>query len=76
MLLFVVDDPGLEPGETGQLRWNALLEKLEVFTGSIWENGAGFIETVPTEEGQDINFEMNLILRLKLHIFSKSIQYY
>jgi len=58
----VVDDSGLEPGETGQLRWNALLEKLEVFTGSIWENGAGFIETVPTEDGQDINFEMNLIL--------------
>ena len=58
----VVDDSGLEPGETGQLRWNALLEKLEVFTGSIWENGAGFIETVPLNEGQDINFEMNLIL--------------
>ena len=58
----VVDDSGLEPGETGQLRWNALLEKLEVFTGSIWENGAGFIETVPTEDGQDINFEINLIL--------------
>ena len=58
----VVDDSGTEPGTQGQLRWNSLFGKLEVWTGSIWENGAGFIETVPLDEGQDINFEMNLIL--------------
>ena len=52
----------------GQLRWNALFGKLEVFTGSIWENGAGFIETVPTEDANEINFQMFLILG-KRHIF-------
>jgi len=58
----VVDDSGTEPGVQGQLRWNALFGKLEVFTGSIWENGAGFIETVPTEDAEEINFEQSLIL--------------
>jgi len=57
----VVDDSGTEPGVQGQLRWNALFGKLEVFTGSIWENGAGFIETVPTEDANEINFEQSLI---------------
>ena len=57
----VVDDSGTEPGVQGQLRWNSLFGKLEVWTGSIWENGAGFIETVPTEDANEINFEQSLI---------------
>jgi len=57
----VVDDSGTEPGVTGQLRWNSLFGKLEVWTGVIWENSAGFIETVPKSDAEDINFTESLI---------------
>ena len=57
----VIDDSGTEPGVQGQLRWNSLFGKLEVWTGSLWENSAGFIETVPQNDAEDINFEQSLI---------------
>ena len=57
----VIDDSGTEPGVQGQLRWNSLFGKLEVWTGSLWENSAGFIETVPQNDAEDINIEQSLI---------------
>ena len=61
MVIPVIDDSGTEPGVQGQLRWNSLFGNLEVWTGSLWENSAGFIETVPQNDAEDINFEQSLI---------------
>ena len=49
------------PSTAGQLRYNTTLSRMEVYTGSVWENSAGFIETVPLNDAQDINFEQSLI---------------
>ena len=49
------------PSTQGQLRFNTTLSRMEVYTGSVWENSAGFIETVPLNDAEDINFEQTLI---------------
>ena len=49
------------PSTQGQLRYNTTLSRMEVYTGSVWENSAGFIETVPLNDAEDINFEQTLI---------------
>ena len=48
-------------GVIGQLRYNTDTSGMEVYTGTIWENSAGFIETVPQSDAEDINFEQTLI---------------
>ena len=48
-------------GVVGQLRYNTSTSGMEVYTGTVWENSAGFIETVPQNDAEDINFEQTLI---------------
>ena len=45
----------------GTMRENTTTGKMEVYTGTLCENSAGFIETVPLTDAEDINFEQTLI---------------